>query len=254
MEENICYLTIDEFPSEDSMEKLNFLRKRNIPAILFARGDLLEQRPHIGVKAVRKGFVLGNHSYDHPDFSEISLRRARDQIDETDTIIDEIYRKAGEERKAKYFRFPYFNRGGTEKRTEELQEFLKDLGYRKPRFRDISYSWYREQGHHKFIDTYFTYSADIFRLFEKGNSIETVQDILEKMDRNRPEERMGLRSKKSNDIVLINDSPFEDQELSRKAFRKCLEKMLTMDLEFRLPHPHTNPFKPGPPTLEDFLS
>ncbi len=67
------YLTIDEFPSEDGLDKLNYLEEKDMPAILFCRGDALEKRLEYAVKAVKKGFILGNHTYSHPNTGKADI-------------------------------------------------------------------------------------------------------------------------------------------------------------------------------------
>ena len=64
----IAYLTIDDAPSKDFIRKLDFLSSKNIPAILFCEGRFLEERFDDGVCAIRKGYIVGNHGYDHKYF------------------------------------------------------------------------------------------------------------------------------------------------------------------------------------------
>jgi len=108
----IAYLTIDDCPSIDMKRKVNFLLEKRIPAIWFCRGELLEKRQQVVIYAIRKGFVIGNHSYDHPHFSEIPLEECFRQIKVTDELIEAVYEKAGIERPAKVFRFPWGDKGG----------------------------------------------------------------------------------------------------------------------------------------------
>ena len=56
--------------------------------------------------------VVGNHSYSHPDFAEISYEEGISEIEKCDTLLDDIYEKAGAGRKYRPFRFPYGNKCG----------------------------------------------------------------------------------------------------------------------------------------------
>lgn len=105
------YLTIDDAPSPDFSAKVNFLCQKKIPAVFFCRGDLLEQNIPAAVEAVQMGFVIANHSYNHPWFSEISVAECRAQIIRTDKIIQAIYRQGQVKWERKYFRFPYGDKG-----------------------------------------------------------------------------------------------------------------------------------------------
>ena len=103
----VGYLTIDDAPSADFLNKVKLLTSKEIPALFFCRGQYLEERPDDGIYAIKKGFVLGNHSYSHPRFSELSLNECFQEIKQTDEIIDKIYQDADVTRPAKLFRFPY---------------------------------------------------------------------------------------------------------------------------------------------------
>ena len=60
-----AYLTIDDSPSQHTIELVDFLSTCGIPAILFVRGALLEQNPAPIEYAIQKGLIIGNHSYAH---------------------------------------------------------------------------------------------------------------------------------------------------------------------------------------------
>ncbi|RLE93929.1 MAG: polysaccharide deacetylase, partial [Thermoprotei archaeon] len=102
----IAYLTIDDAPSRDFKHKIEYLESKGIKATFFCQGRFLEERLEEAVDAIRKGHVIGNHSYDHPRFSEITLEEAERQIRRTDELIEEAYRLAGVPRLYRVFRFP----------------------------------------------------------------------------------------------------------------------------------------------------
>ncbi len=70
---------------------------------MFFPGDKMERRPEVDI---------GNHSFSHPYFSELSFEECTEQILSTEVI----------ERRHKLFRFPYGDKGGEHK--DRLQEFL----------------------------------------------------------------------------------------------------------------------------------
>jgi peptidoglycan/xylan/chitin deacetylase (PgdA/CDA1 family) len=107
MTQKIAYLTIDDGPTEDMKEKINFLDSKGIKAIWFCQGRELEKFPDQAIYAIKKGHIIGSHSYDHPNFSEIDLEEAKNQIEKTDKIIDDLYSQAGISRPIKVFRFPF---------------------------------------------------------------------------------------------------------------------------------------------------
>ena len=111
MKKKIAYLTIDDAPSNNFDMILKYLLKNKIPAIFFCEGRKIIKRPENIIKAIKDGFIIGNHSYDHPNFSEISIEEAESQITDTDKLIESIYVESGIERPIKVFRFPFMNIG-----------------------------------------------------------------------------------------------------------------------------------------------
>lgn len=125
------YLTIDDGPSSEFRKKIDFLHKRKIPAVFFCKGCNIEKRMDDVVYAIKKGFTIGNHSYNHPHFSIISLDEAKQEIKKTDDLIELAYKKAKIRRKVKLFRFPYGDRGFFVFFISKpsLQRYLSELGY-----------------------------------------------------------------------------------------------------------------------------
>src|SRR5687768_722942 len=97
-----AYLTIDDTPSAQTDELTTFLAQRGVPALLFCRGDRLEANPDPAVRAVRAGFVLGNHAYSHTRFSALTLAEGIAEIERTERLIDGVYSRAGIARPGKY--------------------------------------------------------------------------------------------------------------------------------------------------------
>jgi len=91
----VVYLTIDDAPSADFRQKIDYLFSREIPAVFFCPGEALVERSDATKEAIKRGFVIGNHGYDHPHFSEITLEACFEQIRRTDSLIEDIYRKSG---------------------------------------------------------------------------------------------------------------------------------------------------------------
>lgn len=106
-----AYLTIDDAPSGNFSEVCDYLKEMKIPAIFFCEGRKLVKRKNEVINAIKDGFIIGNHSYNHSNFSGISIEEARKEITETDIIIEELYKNAGVKRDYKLFRFPGLNNG-----------------------------------------------------------------------------------------------------------------------------------------------
>lgn len=74
------YLTIDDSPSKDFRDKVNFLYERNIPAIFFCIGENIIKYKEDIEDAIRKGFLIGNHSFNHKHFSDMSIDEGKKSI------------------------------------------------------------------------------------------------------------------------------------------------------------------------------
>lgn len=125
-------LTIDDSPSPLMGMRLDYLRPLGVPILWFCRGDNLAERPEVAIQALRDGHTLGNHSWDHPMFSELTLEQAADQIDRTEAALEEIHRRAGVPRSIRCFRFPYETVIGTPQHHAALQDLLRRRGFQGP--------------------------------------------------------------------------------------------------------------------------
>lgn len=105
------YLTIDDSPSGIFPELCAFLKERDIPAALFARGDLMSLYPQRMVQAVKDGFVIANHSWSHYHASRLPADLAIAEIMKTQKTIEEIHEVASVKRHGPYMRFPHMDSG-----------------------------------------------------------------------------------------------------------------------------------------------
>lgn len=233
------YLTIDDSPSKYMKEKLDFLIKNKIPAIFFCIGKLMEENPDPVIYAIKNGYIIGNHSYSHPKFSEISLKKAYEEIKKTDSIINKLYKKAKVKRPIKLFRFPYGIKGGEFSfaivlnkfikwrsflglsKKEKIQQYLKQLGYANLQFENINYDYYRKYNLDKDIDIFWTYDFEEYRL--------NIENVLKKMEEKNSRQGGSLVNLNSRDIVLIHD-----HTETTKAFYKIINA-LNRKVIFKMP-------------------
>ena len=122
-------LTIDDGPSTITEKIITYLTANKIPAVMFFLGENIIKYRKAARAAVTSGFLIGNHSYSHPHFSEIDLNTGIDEIKRTDEIIAELYRSCGVDDYPKLFRFPFLDRGGEHE--PAIQEYLAANGYGK---------------------------------------------------------------------------------------------------------------------------
>ena len=233
------YLTIDDCPSSDFKRKVDFLLSKKIPAIFFCIGKLIKNRKKDVIYAIKKGFIIGNHSYNHIPFSKLSLREAKKEIKKTDEIIDRLYKEAGVKRNIKVFRFPNLDKGDgnknypffdwSNKKVMALQDYLKQLGYRQPKFLGINYKWYKKAKLDKCVDVDCTYDSYDWTVSDKSyeHGIKTLNDLLARMDENVPECMRGLNFKGSTDIIMMHD-----HANIKNFFVPMIEKLLKKGIKF----------------------
>ena len=228
MVKKTAYLTIDDCPSQNMIDKISYLESKSIPAVLFCQGNLLLQRVEQAVTAIRKGFIIGNHSYDHPRFSDLEIDQCYDQIERADKIIDGIYLKAGMKRTARYFRFPHGDKGGEQKPL--IQDCLRKLGYRKPKFENITYAYHRSKNLVNDIDWGWTYDVREWEILAEPHlyANDVLENIFARMEENAPEKRKGLNYPYSEEIILVHDHPESDD-----LFIPIIERLLSKGLEFK---------------------
>ncbi len=204
------YLTIDDAPSTDFIKKIDFLKKNNIPAIVFCIGNLIESKILEIVYAIKKGFIIGNHSYSHKRFSKLSLIEAKEEIEKTDKLIELAYKKANTKRQIKAFRFPYGNKGQISFqimiknhkwffefpsiKRKEIQEILKKNSYNQPKFSKVPK--YIKRGLNTERDTLWTYDLEEYIL-----NLETIKTLI-----NNKNDRQNTQfTNKEREILLIHD-------------------------------------------------
>ncbi|MBL8638919.1 MAG: polysaccharide deacetylase family protein [Alphaproteobacteria bacterium] len=108
------YLTIDDSPSPYTDQLVDYLVNKNIPAILFVRGDMMARLGTASItRAIENGFLVGNHSYAHDRASDIGFDEQVRQFEATQAMIARAYRDAGVSNYARYVRFPHLDRGTT---------------------------------------------------------------------------------------------------------------------------------------------
>jgi peptidoglycan/xylan/chitin deacetylase (PgdA/CDA1 family) len=129
---NQIWLTIDDGPSTRAEDLLDFLKSKGFGALLFCRGDYLQAKTEWAVRAIKEGYIIGNHSYNHPHFSKLTREQVREQIAKTDAIIDQVYAEAAVRRSLKCFRFPYGDAGAKDEIIKTNQQLLGEYGYSSP--------------------------------------------------------------------------------------------------------------------------
>jgi len=104
-DEPLIGLTFDDGPSpQRTAFVLDVLKQKGVKATFFLEGSHAQQYPDLVSRIKAEGHVIGNHSWDHANFPDISQAEQQQQIDRTNAAIQAITGTA-----PKLMRFPFGN-------------------------------------------------------------------------------------------------------------------------------------------------
>lgn len=215
-------LTIDDSPSPLMRERLEFLRPLGIPVLWFCRGDNLSERMDVGVQALQDGHTLGNHSWDHPFFSKLSVGEACLQIDRTEALLEAIHERAGLPREIRCFRFPYEDRVGSPEHHAALQDALRNRGFQVPEMPAVRDPRFRERSGD--LSWFWTFDLEDWTLqsSDSRDAAPTLQKVLSRLD-----EALPSRSGQGLDIFVGHDHAHTIGQWEAMILR-----LLDLDCEF----------------------
>lgn len=97
-------LSFDDGPEPGQTEYiLETLKKHGISAGFFLVGSKVQKHPELVAMIAASGHnVIGNHSWDHPNFHEIDAREQAGEVNKTEEVL-------AKQLKPKLFRYPYGN-------------------------------------------------------------------------------------------------------------------------------------------------
>lgn len=117
--EKVLYLTFDcGWENGYTSKCLDVLKEKNVPAAFFCTLDHIESTPDLIARMINEGHIVGNHSANHADFTEISRQKMADELLECDNYVRENFGYA-----TSFFRFPEgaYN--------ENALELIDSMGY-----------------------------------------------------------------------------------------------------------------------------
>jgi len=98
---------------------LEILNKYKVPVTVFLTGNWAEKNPKLVRQIVAQGHELGNHSYSHSRFTELTEEQIKEELAKTERIIKKL---TGQNLKP-FFRPPYG------KRDARVREIVAKEGY-----------------------------------------------------------------------------------------------------------------------------
>lgn len=116
--EKTVALTFDDGPDPEHTDFiLDVLKRYQIPATFFLIGQKAQQHPELVAKITAAHHLIGNHSWDHPNFHEIPVPEQADEVERTELLLKG-------ESTSRLFRYPYGNS------TCQTNDLVRQHGYR----------------------------------------------------------------------------------------------------------------------------
>jgi peptidoglycan-N-acetylmuramic acid deacetylase len=76
------YLTFDNgYENGYTAKVLDILKEKQVPAIFFVTGHYVKDQPELVKRMVAEGHLVGNHSWSHPDMTQISNERIKSELE-----------------------------------------------------------------------------------------------------------------------------------------------------------------------------
>ncbi len=179
------FLTFDDGPARCTEAILDQLASRKQKATFFVIGRHLTNKTlrASAIRALKEGHELGNHSYSHPRFSEISVDRAKQEIKRTHDLIEELVQAAGveEKRQNRFFRYP-FGDPGTTYSHRAMKDLLSELAYR-PAWWDVDTRDYLPRRSSSIIALMEKVQPrDVILLHDRRRTADTLPKLLDVVD------------------------------------------------------------------------
>jgi len=227
---NTALLTIDDFSSKNTPAVVDYLKEKGIKFIFFAEGRKVEQFYEEAKYALKNGVIIGNHSYSHPHFSEITLEEGIAEIEKCEDVLNKLYADCGVERVYRPFRFPFGDKGGANK--EGLQKYLKENGFHKVKDTHFEYPWWKEFGLDKDIDTFWTFDFGEY-MIRPGTGF-TKESVWERMHNENPESGAVLFAENNRHILLLHVHD-ETEEMVPEYYKQFIDHLLENGIVFDEP-------------------
>ena len=120
-DQKVIYLTFDcGYENGNTHSILAALKKHHVPATFFVVGNFLQDNPDLIKQMQKEGHTVGNHTYHHPDMSQIATQET---FSKELSDVEDLFKKITGKSMTRFYRPPQGKYN-----TENLQ-MAKDMGY-----------------------------------------------------------------------------------------------------------------------------
>nr|WP_188887780.1 delta-lactam-biosynthetic de-N-acetylase [Paenibacillus radicis (ex Gao et al. 2016)] len=81
-EQKELYLTFDNgYENGFTPQVLDVLKEKQVPAVFFVTGHYVKDKPDLVRRMAAEGHLVGNHSWSHPDMTQLSAEQIRSELE-----------------------------------------------------------------------------------------------------------------------------------------------------------------------------
>ncbi|NME98901.1 delta-lactam-biosynthetic de-N-acetylase [Aneurinibacillus aneurinilyticus] len=85
------YLTFDNgYENGYTVKILDTLKEKKVPATFFVTGHYIKDQPDLLKRMTKEGHIIGNHSWSHPDMSQISNDKIKEELEKVKEGITQV--------------------------------------------------------------------------------------------------------------------------------------------------------------------
>lgn len=89
--QKVIYLTFDNgYENGYTEQVLDVLKKEKVPAIFFVTGHYLQSAPELVKRMAKEGHLVGNHSWSHPDLTQMSDENIKEELEKVRLKTEEL--------------------------------------------------------------------------------------------------------------------------------------------------------------------
>lgn len=136
--DDLPFVRLNLFSDKELIQKtdklLSAMEKQKAPATGFVNlskvyesGELDSVRFNLLRQWLDKGFDLGNHTYSHPDYNDVSCNYFISDIEKNEPLLNSLL--AEYHKSMPYFRHPFLHRGNNKAKADSLAEYLLSRNY-----------------------------------------------------------------------------------------------------------------------------
>lgn len=87
----VLYLTFDNgYENGFTGQILDVLKEKKVPAVFFVTGQYIKEQPELLRRMVNEGHIIGNHSWSHPDMTQISDAQIQTELEKVKAGVAEV--------------------------------------------------------------------------------------------------------------------------------------------------------------------